>query len=132
MGSEKLIFFIIEDTLVLRKDERLGNGEVSSSEPVLSSSTIAAIVTSLGGPPGAVGIVRLSGPSAVSIAGRVFQPKLRKRRKGFLWSPKSHVVEYGVVLDSNCNVIDEVLIVCLFLSLVCIINTGVSKLFADR
>ncbi|KAL8058364.1 hypothetical protein ABFX02_03G013300 [Erythranthe guttata] len=100
-----------EDTLVLRKDERLGNGEVSSLEPVSSSTTITAIVTSLGGPPGAVGIIRLSGPSAVSIVGRIFQPKSRKRRKDFSWSPTSHVVEYGVVFDSNCNVIDEVLVV---------------------
>ncbi|KAL7154600.1 hypothetical protein ABFS83_03G012500 [Erythranthe nasuta] len=100
-----------EDTLVLRKDERLGNGEASSLELVSSPTTIVAIVTSLGGPPGAVGIVRLSGPSAVSIVGRVFRPKSRKRRKDFSWSPNSHVVEYGVVFDSNCNVIDEVLVV---------------------
>ncbi|KAL2232000.1 uncharacterized protein LOC105176945 [Sesamum indicum] len=100
-----------ESMLVLKKDERLGNGEVSCAEPVLSSSTIAAIVTSLGGPPGAVGIVRLSGPSAVSIAARVFQPMSRKRRKRSRWCPTSHVVEYGVVLDSHGNVIDEVLVV---------------------
>ncbi|KAL0361440.1 UNVERIFIED_CONTAM: tRNA modification GTPase MnmE [Sesamum radiatum] len=100
-----------ESMLVLKKDERLGYGEVSCAEPVLSSSTIAAIVTSLGGPPGAVGIVRLSGPSAVSIAAQVFQPMSRKRRKCSRWCPTSHVVEYGVVLDSHGNVIDEVLVV---------------------
>ncbi|KAG6434847.1 hypothetical protein SASPL_106491 [Salvia splendens] len=100
-----------ENTLVLNKDERLGDGEVSCAEPVPSSSTIAAIVTSLGGPPGAVGIVRLSGPSAVSIAGEVFRPMSRKRRKGVRWWPNSHVVEYGEVLDSHGNVIDEVLVV---------------------
>ncbi|KAG8377322.1 hypothetical protein BUALT_Bualt08G0021200 [Buddleja alternifolia] len=100
-----------ENTLVLKKDERLGNGDASCAEPVLSSSTIAAIVTSLGGPPGAVGIVRLSGPSAVSIVGRVFQPMSRKRRKDSGWWPTSHVVEYGVVLDSHGNAIDEVLVV---------------------
>ncbi|KAG6383104.1 hypothetical protein SASPL_157153 [Salvia splendens] len=81
-----------ENTLVANKDERLGDGEVSCAEPVPSSSTIAAIVTSLGGPPGAVGIVR-------------------KRRKGVRWWPNSHVVEYGEVLDSHGNVIDEVLVV---------------------
>ncbi|XP_047976799.1 tRNA modification GTPase MnmE [Salvia hispanica] len=100
-----------ENTLVLNKDERLGDGEVSCAEPVPSSSTIAAIVTSLGGPPGAVGIVRLSGPSAVSIAGEVFRPMSRKRRKGARWWPNSHVVEYGEVLDSHGNIIDEVLVV---------------------
>lgn len=80
-----------------------------------STSTIAAIVTSLGGPPAAVGIVRLSGPTAVDIAGRVFFPakKKKKQEKSFdsgsaSWRPTSHVVEYGVVLDSRGNVVDEV------------------------
>uniref|UniRef100_A0A0E0AV69 TrmE-type G domain-containing protein n=1 Tax=Oryza glumipatula TaxID=40148 RepID=A0A0E0AV69_9ORYZ len=55
--------------------------------------TIAAIVTSLGGGPAAVGIVRLSGPDAAAVAGRV------------------HFVEYGVALDRDGGVIDEVLVV---------------------
>ncbi|KZV28933.1 putative tRNA modification GTPase MnmE [Dorcoceras hygrometricum] len=100
-----------ETTLVLKKDERLGNGEVNSADTSLSSSTIAAIVTSLGGPPGAVGIVRLSGPSSVSIVRQLFQPKSRKKRKGSGWWPNTHVVEYGVVVDCNGNAIDEVLVV---------------------
>uniref|UniRef100_A0A0E0AV68 TrmE-type G domain-containing protein n=1 Tax=Oryza glumipatula TaxID=40148 RepID=A0A0E0AV68_9ORYZ len=50
--------------------------------------TIAAIVTSLGGGPAAVGIVRLSGPDAAAVAGR-----------------------YGVALDRDGGVIDEVLVV---------------------
>ncbi|QCE15863.1 uncharacterized protein LOC114196192 [Vigna unguiculata] len=90
--------------LVVKKDERLGAGECVD-EVVGSGTTIAAIVTSLGGPPAAVGIVRLSGPGAVSIAGRVFRPARNS------WRPTSHVVEYGVVLDSDGNVIDEVLAV---------------------
>lgn len=100
-----------ENTLLLKKDERIGNGEVNCADPILSSNTIAAIVTSLGGPPGAVGIVRLSGPSSVSIVRQLFQPKSRKKRKGSGWWPDTHVVEYGVVLDSNGNAIDEVLVV---------------------
>lgn len=69
-------------------------------------------MTSLGGPPGAVGIVRLSGPSAVAIVGRVFRQTKKKRKKTVsTWRPTSHVVEYGVVCDSNGNVIDEVLAV---------------------
>lgn len=103
--------FITENTLVLKKDERLGDGAVSCAEADLSSSTIAAIVTSMGGPPGAVGIVRLSGPLAVSIAGKVFRPMSRKRRKGTGWWPNSHVVEYGEVLDSHGKIIDEVQLV---------------------
>ncbi|GFP83646.1 tRNA modification GTPase mnme [Phtheirospermum japonicum] len=37
--------------LVVVTDDRLGNGGANCAEPILSSSTIAAIVTSLGGPP---------------------------------------------------------------------------------
>ncbi|KAJ6939405.1 hypothetical protein NC651_005756 [Populus alba x Populus x berolinensis] len=76
------------------------------------STTIAAIVTSVGGPPASVGIVRLSGPSAVEIAARVFKPMRKKKKKGFcVWKPTSHVVDYGVVLDHQGNVVDEVLAV---------------------
>ncbi|GMP80176.1 hypothetical protein CsSME_00035381 [Camellia sinensis var. sinensis] len=98
-----------EKTLVLTKDERLGQSAVYSDHVAASSSTIAAIVTSLGGPPGAVGIVRLSGPSAVAIVGRVFRSAKKGKRSG--WRPTSHVVEYGVVSDCHGNVIDEVLVV---------------------
>lgn len=108
VGILKFDCFMIENTLVLNKDERFGDREVSILE---GSSTIVAIVTSLGGPPGAVGIVRLSGPSAVPIAGKVFRPMSRKRRKDDHWWPNSHVVEYGEVLDSCGNVIDEVLLI---------------------
>jgi tRNA modification GTPase len=90
-------------SVVVKKDERLGEQTENENSDVVNSTTIAAIVTSLGGPPAAVGIVRLSGPHAVSIAGRVFRPSVRNT-----WQPTSHVVEYGVVLDSDGNVIDEV------------------------
>ncbi|KAL3514068.1 hypothetical protein ACH5RR_026785 [Cinchona calisaya] len=104
-----------ENTLVLNKDERLVvDGVVGTNEQQLfgnsSSSTVAAIVTSLGGPPAAVGIVRLSGPSAVAIVGRLFRPMSKKKGRGSIWRPKSHFVEYGQVLDSQGNVIDEVLV----------------------
>ncbi|KAK4726417.1 hypothetical protein R3W88_031334 [Solanum pinnatisectum] len=75
---------------------------------VLNTSTIAAIVTSLGGPAAAVGIIRLSGLSAVPIVGRVVHPKVnKKKRSSSDWRPRSHVVEYGFVSDSHGNVIDE-------------------------
>ncbi|KAI8004249.1 tRNA modification GTPase MnmE [Camellia lanceoleosa] len=99
-----------ENTLVLTKDERLGQSAVNSDHVAASSSTIAAIVTSLGGPPGAVGIVRLSGPSAVAIVGGVFR-SAKKKGKSSGWRPTSHVVEYGVVSDRHGNIIDEVLVV---------------------
>ncbi|XP_056164901.1 uncharacterized protein LOC115686762 [Syzygium oleosum] len=107
-----------ERTLVLNSDERVGcSGAVDGIGRVENSSTIAAIVTSVGGPPGAVGIVRLSGPSAVAIASRVFRPasKTRRRRRRTVssnsWRPTSHMVEYGLVMDSSGNVVDEVLAV---------------------
>ncbi|XP_058085305.1 uncharacterized protein LOC131232819 isoform X3 [Magnolia sinica] len=102
-------FYSAEKTTVLPKDERLGSNSSAGSSD--GSSTIAAIVTSLGGRPGAVGIVRLSGPSAVAIAGLVFQPaKTKKKKQGSSpWSPISHFVEYGVVSDLEGNVVDEVL-----------------------
>lgn len=99
-----------EKTLVPTNDERLGQSAVNSDHVAASSSTIAAIVTSLGGLPGAVGIVRLSGPSAVAIVGRVFR-SAKKKGKSSGWRPTSHVVEYGVVSDCHGNVIDEVLVV---------------------
>ncbi|KAL9268732.1 tRNA modification GTPase MnmE-like protein [Drosera capensis] len=93
--------------LVLRRDERLSGIEtVVAGEERAKGSTIAAIVTSLGGPAAAVGIVRLSGPDAVEIAGKVFR---RKKSGGGLWRPRSHVVEYGVVVDRKGCVLDEVL-----------------------
>lgn len=81
-----------------------------------TSGTIAAIVTSMGGPPAAVGIVRLSGPSAVTVAGRVFRPARTKKGEilnggSSSWQPTSHVVEYGVVADPHGNVVDEVLVI---------------------
>ncbi|XP_049349665.1 uncharacterized protein LOC125814246 isoform X2 [Solanum verrucosum] len=102
-----------ESTLVLKQDERLlGSGTVSPLDPAVNTSTIAAIVTSLGGPAAAVGIIRLSGPSAVPIVGRVFHPKVKKKKRSSSeWRPSSHVVEYGFVSDSHGNVIDEVLVV---------------------
>ncbi|KAM7514604.1 hypothetical protein LguiA_004187 [Lonicera macranthoides] len=100
-----------EKKLTLKRDERVGS-DLLGSDPVENSSTIAAIVTSVGGSPGAVGIVRLSGPLSVAIVGRLFRPSLRKkRRENFNWRPTSHVVEYGSVVDLHGNVVDEVLAV---------------------
>ncbi|KMS95241.1 hypothetical protein BVRB_010660 [Beta vulgaris subsp. vulgaris] len=106
--------------LVLKQDERF-SGSVEKTQMAVSS-TIAAIVTSLGGPAAAVGIVRLSGPLSVEITRKLFQPMGERKKKmmdeevkrtedGCLWQPKSHVVEYGVVLDLLGNVIDEVLVI---------------------
>ncbi|CAI9763902.1 unnamed protein product [Fraxinus pennsylvanica] len=81
-----------EENEMVYIEERLGNKSDRSAESVVNSSTIAAIVTSLSGPPAAVGIVRLSGPSAVSILGRVFRSASKEKRRHD-WRPTSHVVD---------------------------------------
>ncbi|XP_074565780.1 uncharacterized protein LOC141822237 [Curcuma longa] len=99
-----------EDThLILTKDERLRTEDGTA----VGWGTIVAIVTSMGGGPAAVGIVRLSGPTAVDVAARVFKPARGRKERGslFLWKPRSHFVEYGFALDRKGNVIDEVLAV---------------------
>ncbi|WCJ44523.1 tRNA modification GTPase putative [Euphorbia peplus] len=93
-------------TFIHNKDQRFLPSDVNFQNDN-SGTTIAAIVTSIGGPAAAVGIVRLSGPSAVEIASRVFRPM--RKKKNFDWRPTSHVVDYGVVFDNEGNVIDEVL-----------------------
>ncbi|KAJ0026450.1 hypothetical protein Pint_08297 [Pistacia integerrima] len=98
------------NTLVFKPDERFLAANGGTQEKFESSRTIAAIVTSVGGPPGAVGIVRLSGSKAVDVVGRVFRP-LKTRKRKTSWRPTTHVVEYGVVLDAQGDVVDEVLAV---------------------
>ncbi len=67
--------------------------------------TIAAIVTPPG--EGGVGIIRISGPAALEIAGHFFRPKYRQDlRKG----PSFRLV-YGHIVDpKNGEVVDEVLL----------------------
>ncbi|GAB6184262.1 tRNA uridine-5-carboxymethylaminomethyl(34) synthesis GTPase MnmE [Thermodesulfovibrio hydrogeniphilus] len=67
--------------------------------------TIAAISTPLG--EGGIGIIRISGPDAISIADRIFQSP-----KGInLHNVKSHTIHYGFIIDLETNErIDEVLV----------------------
>jgi len=62
--------------------------------------TIAAIATPLGN--GAIGIVRMSGPHAVSIIQKVFRP----HKNHF----SSHHIYYGHIVDKKEEIIDEVLL----------------------
>lgn len=66
--------------------------------------TICAIATAIGG---AIGVIRVSGPEAVTNVGKVFSVPLEGK--------KSHTLTYGNILDKKGNVIDEVL-VSLFLA----------------
>ncbi|XP_073009954.1 uncharacterized protein [Typha latifolia] len=101
-----------DKTLVLTRDERSAQpSELEKGEGVSGSATIAAIVTSLGGGAGAIGIVRISGSTAVNVARRVFRPRRGSKEASCSdsWRPRSHFVEYGFAFDRNGNVIDEVL-----------------------
>ncbi|MCF8010179.1 MAG: tRNA uridine-5-carboxymethylaminomethyl(34) synthesis GTPase MnmE [Clostridiales bacterium] len=69
------------------------------------NDTIAAISTSLG--EAGIGIVRLSGNSAVNIASKIFKSKKDKDWTKF----KSHSLIYGYIYDpENDNIIDEILL----------------------
>lgn len=116
--------FVADDALLIGRDERIASvsnpfASENGNENQSSTSTIAAIVTSVGGPTAAVGIVRLSGPLAVQIAATLFRPLGRNRKKKklkqckFTWEPTSHVVEYGLVYDHLGNIVDEVMLLCL-------------------
>lgn len=71
----------------------------------LPDDTIVAISTPPG--EGGIGIVRLSGRDAVSIAGRLFDSPRGVR----LHSAKSHSIHHGFVIDGNSHQrIDEVLV----------------------
>lgn len=70
----------------------------------MTGYTIAAVATALG--EGGIGIVRLSGPQAISIAEEVFKTK-RGEKLGDL---KTYEVRYGKVLDPKTGqVLDEAL-----------------------
>lgn len=66
--------------------------------------TIAAIATAQG--LGAIGIVRVSGREAISIADRIF----RAAGKKSLSKAESHTILFGHVVDPDGNVLDEVLV----------------------
>ncbi|MGZ3567982.1 MAG: tRNA uridine-5-carboxymethylaminomethyl(34) synthesis GTPase MnmE [Thermodesulfobacteriota bacterium] len=80
----------------------MNNG--SSSNPFNQEETIAAISTPFG--ESGIGIVRISGPSAQSIASKLFKPK--RGQSYFI----SHHFHYGEIVDNQSGkVVDEVLIV---------------------
>ena len=68
-----------------------------------TSSTICAIATA---PGGAIGIVRISGPSAIALTETLFRPQqgapLRER--------KSHSLTFGTLVAPDGSLIDEVLV----------------------
>lgn len=70
----------------------------------MNNNTICAIATA---PGGAIGIIRISGPEAISIADKVFRPigtnlSLSKR--------KAYTLAFGNIVNSENEVVDEVLV----------------------
>lgn len=71
---------------------------------MIHSDTIAAISTSLGD--GGIGIVRLSGPDAVSVAAKLFSC-----RTGSVDTFQSHTINYGLIVDPDTlEHVDEALL----------------------
>jgi tRNA modification GTPase len=68
------------------------------------SDTIAAISTGVG--ESGIGIIKLSGPKAVGIAERIFRAKNKIKIKQM----GSFTMSYGLIVDKNGQVIDEVII----------------------
>lgn len=69
--------------------------------------TIAAIATALS--PSGIGIVRISGPEAFSVAGKIYRsPKGEKQ----LEKVKSHTIHYGFILDEG-EIVDEVMVMAM-------------------
>ncbi len=71
---------------------------------MLNNNTICAIATA---PGGAIGIIRISGSEAISIADRIFSPvgstlSLSER--------KAYTLAFGNIVNANNDVIDEVLV----------------------
>ena len=71
---------------------------------MLNNNTICAIATA---PGGAIGIIRISGPKAISIADRIFRPvgstlSLSER--------KTYTLAFGNIVNANNDVVDEVLV----------------------
>lgn len=75
------------------------------NEALLNEDTIAAVATGLGG--AGIGIIRVSGPEAVSIVTRLFVNHAGKTVE----DAESHKLLYGNILEpENLKIIDEVLV----------------------
>lgn len=71
----------------------------------MKTDTIAAIATALSN--SGIGIIRISGEDAVSIADQIV---VNKNHKSFVNQMKSHTIHYGFVVDENREVVDEVMV----------------------
>ena len=71
---------------------------------MLNNNTICAIATA---PGGAIGIIRISGSEAISIADRIFRPVGSSLS---LSERKAYTLAFGNIVNSDGDVVDEVLV----------------------
>ena len=71
---------------------------------ILKHDTICAIATAQGG---AIGVIRVSGPDAITVADAVFRPKTQGKP---LREREAYTLAFGDIVDAGGNVIDEVLV----------------------
>lgn len=71
----------------------------------MKTDTIAAISTAMTN--SGIGIIRISGEDAVSIAHSVF---INKQHEKCLNTYKSHTIHYGYVIEKNETIVDEVMV----------------------
>ena len=76
--------------------------ETSAGQEPIAADTVAAISTPAG--EGAISLVRISGPEAITIADKVFRGK--ETPSHF----RSHVQHFGEIVDDTGRLIDEVLV----------------------
>ena len=70
---------------------------------MMQQDTICAIATAQGG---AIGVIRVSGPEAITITSRIFIPVGNKP----LEERKAHTLTFGKILSAEGEIIDEVLV----------------------
>jgi len=70
-----------------------------------SNDTICAIATAWGG---AIGIIRVSGGEAISIADKIFMPAAKEGKP--LKEREANVITFGRIIDKNGEVVDDVLV----------------------
>ncbi len=83
---------------------KLEQNETTGCFPTSFRSSSKFVNDNAGAQQGSVAIIRLSGPDAVQIASSVFVPSSSKKQ----WTPKSHRVYHGHVLDAEGGIVDEV------------------------
>ncbi|MCR5587944.1 MAG: tRNA uridine-5-carboxymethylaminomethyl(34) synthesis GTPase MnmE, partial [Lachnospiraceae bacterium] len=75
-----------------------------------NDDTIAAIS---GGTDGAIGVIRISGPDALKVAGKIYRKSrknLLKEDSEYFLNQNSHTIHYGFIVDDENQIIDEVIV----------------------